>query len=107
MLEHKGLLHLLSVLDSHLQALEINVILTLNYCNFNSGAPETFVSVVKPFYCSVIANKYGLPRLGKLGREFCFHDLAHENSYSSSVSHGGRKFPAYALYCTSLVSPIR
>lgn len=49
---------------------EINVIFTLNCCNFNSGAPETFVSVVNPFYCSVIASKYGLPRLGKFGREF-------------------------------------
>lgn len=68
MLEHKGLLCSLSILYSHLQALEVNVIFTLNY--FNSGAPETFVSVVNPFYCSVIANKYGLPRLGKLGREF-------------------------------------
>lgn len=70
MLEHRGLLRLLSVLDSHLHALEINVIFTLNYCNFNSGVPETFVSVVNPFYCSVTAHKYGLPRLGKLGREF-------------------------------------
>lgn len=70
MLEHKGLLRLLSVLDSPLQALEINVIFSLNYFSFNSGAPETFVSVVNPFYCSVIANKYGLPRLGELGKEF-------------------------------------
>lgn len=107
MLEHKGLLCLLSVLGSHLQALEINVIFTLNYCKFNSGAPENFASVVNSFYCFLIANKYGLPRLDKLGREFCFHGLAHENSYSSSVSHGGRKCPAYALCCTSLVSPIR
>lgn len=70
MLEHKGLLRLLSVLDSHLQVLEILVIFTLNYCNFNSGVPETSVSVVNPFNCSVIANKYGLPWLGKLGRKF-------------------------------------
>lgn len=70
MLEHKGLLHFLCVLDSSLQALEINVIFSLNYFSFNSGAPETFVSVINPFYCSVIGDKYGLPRLGELGREF-------------------------------------
>lgn len=61
MLDHKELLCLLSVLDSHLHTLEVNAIFTSNYCNFNSGAPETFVSVVNYFYCSVIANKYGLP----------------------------------------------
>lgn len=56
MSEDEGLPCLLSVLDSCLRAVEINIILTLTCFSFNSGAPETS-SVANPFYYSVIANK--------------------------------------------------
>lgn len=105
MLEHQGLLCLLSVLDSCLQAVEINIILTLTYFSFNSGAPETS-SVVSPLYYSITANKYALTTLAELAREFAEAEAlktAIPPLYHTVAENARHMF----LCCTSLASRIR
>lgn len=85
---------MLSVLDSCLRDAGINVILTWTYFSLNSGAAEAF-SLVNPFYYSIIANKNALTTLAELAGEFAEAD--YEDRYTSFVSHGGRKRPAYVL----------
>lgn len=86
---------MLSVLDSCLWTLELNIILTLIYFSFNSRSPESFC-VVNPYHYFIIANKYSLTMLAECGSKFA-EALDCEGRYTSFVSHGGRKRPAYVL----------
>lgn len=105
MLEHEGLLCLLSLLDSCLQAVEINIILTLTHFSFNSGAPETSFVVI-PFYYSITANKYALTTLAELAREFAEAEALKTAipPLYHTVAENARHM---VLCCTSLASRIR